>query len=294
MVLPGSEGVGDMPKLSSMVNRRHKAAHWLRGGVTAHGHQPARVLEERMAAVLEESEQVPDVAHFIDVLSRMLVHEAEKLEVADDARWDGTAAARTVRRSYCDPAVAELRQMIVDLRKCLTGIYGTREANDLLGISGRTPRGTEGVLSFGRRLVLSLPTIELPESKVDIGVSPRTWATKMKPLVERLEEHFKHARSRDWGRDVAVDARNKQLGDFDGTYGPVARLIESVYLLGGEVRKARKLRLRFRRRLVNRQAAMVVSSAVGASAPMEGASRVRSPRLGLLARRLGRWLLARI
>ena len=286
-VLLASGDLGDMAKLSSMVNRRYKAAYWLRGGVTANGRRPAKVLERRMAAVLEEGEQVPDVVHFIDVLSRMLVHEAEKLETTDDERWHGTAAAQIVRRSYRDPAVDELRQMIVDLRKCLIGMYGTKEASDLLSIRGRTPRGTEDVLSLGRYLVLSLPTIELPASSVDIGVSPRTWARKMQPLVERLETHVAAARSRTWTQDMAIDARNHQLGDFDGTYGPVTRLIESVFLLGGEARKARKLRLRFRRRLVNRRAAMAEDSVAGAAMPWAAAVKATGYRLGLRLRRTG-------
>ncbi len=280
-----------MPKLSSMVNRRHKAAHHLRGGVTAHGLRPAKALEERMAAVLEEGEQVPDVAHFIDVLSRMLVREAEKLEMADGARWNGTSAAQSVRRFYRDPAADELRQMIVDLRKCLTGMYGTSRANDLLGITGRTPRGVEELLLFGRHLLVALSMIELPEPRVDLGASPRTWARKMKPLVERLGEHFAAVRSRNWSRDIAVEERNDQLGDFDGTYGPVLRLIESVYLLGGEARKARLLRLRFRRRLVNRHSAMAARSTAGAVA--WAAVRGTGHRLGSVVRRIGRWLAAR-
>ncbi len=281
-----------MAIFSSMVARRCKAARSLRGAVQAHGHQPAKVLEERMAAVLEAGEQVPDVAHFLDVLSRMLVHEAEKLELADDSRWDSTAAARAARRNDRDPAVAELRQMIVDLRKCLTGMYGTREANDLFGIRGRTPRGIEDVLCLGRHLVVSLPGIELSETSVDVAVSPRTWAGKMKPLVKRLDRHFEQVGSRKWDQDLAVDARNDQLGEYDGTHGPVVRLIESVYLLGGEARKARWLRLRVRRRLVNRRAAMAGSSAAR-SAPWATAVGAAGLRLGALMCRAGRWLQAR-
>ena len=85
----------------------------------------------------------------------------------------------------------------------------------------------------------------------------------MKPVVERLEEHFEEVRGRNEDEAMAVDERNHQLGGFDGVYSPVTRLIESVYLLGGEPKKARKLRLRFRRRLVNRRAAMAAGSAGG-------------------------------
>ncbi len=271
-----------MPRLSSMVHRRNLAAHTLRSGVEINGSRPAKALEERMAAVLEEGEPVPDVMHFIDVLSRMLVHEAEKLEVADDARWNSTGAAHSVRRFYRDPAADQLRQMIVDLRKCLTGMYGTREANDLLGIKGRTPRGLAELLTFSKLLVLSLPRLELPAPKVDAGVSPATWATEMKPLVERLEDHLEHARSRTSTRDDAVEARNARLGELDSVYGPVTRLIQCVFVLGGEPRKARNLKLRFRRRLVNRRAPMAARSAAGPA--VWAAVTATRHRLGFLAR----------
>ncbi len=132
--------------------------------------------------------------HFI-VLSRMLVHEAEELGNADDARWDSARAEHCVRKHYRDPAADELRRMIVDLRQCLTGMYGTRKANDLLGIPGRTPRSRAELPHFGRLLVLGLTELELPAPRVDIGVSPRTWARKMKPLAPcqlHMRERHRH------------------------------------------------------------------------------------------------------
>ncbi len=86
-----------------------------------------------------------------------------------------------------------------------------------------------------------------------------------------------------------MDGRNDRLSVFDGTYGPITRLIEAVYLLGGEARKARRLRPSFRRRLVNRQAAMAAGSAAGAGARATGlraAARAAGHRLGQLARGL--------
>ena len=288
---PGALGRPErMRKHSRMVHRRHLAAHRLRGGVTALGPRPAKALEERMAAVLEEGEQVPDVMHFIDVLSRMLVHEADKLDVADGARRHSAGAADCTRKHYRDPAADELRQMIVDLRKCLTGMYGTRQANDLLGFRGRTPRGLAELQVFGRLLVMDLPKLKLPAPKVDIGVSPQTWAEKMKPLVERLETHSEELQSQTRTWDIAVGERNVQLGEFDDVYGPVARLIECVYLLGGEPWNARKLRLRFRRRLVNRRAAMAARSVPGVATAALAAWGILRAMGRRLARRIGHWL----
>ncbi len=269
-----------MPKRSKMVNRRYKAARRLRGAVLAHGHRPAKALEERMAAVLKEGEQMPDVGHFIDVLSRLLIHELDQLEAADHDRWSGTAAAQAARKSCRDPAIDDLRRMIVDVRKILTGIYGTKEANDILGIKGRTPRGHEDLLYFGRQLVRGLPTVKLAEPKVALGVCPRAWAAKLKPLVDRLAEQLEAADSRNWEEDVAVDARNQRIGDFDGDYVPVTRLIECVYVLGGDAHRVRYLRPWLGRRLVNRSAAMAGGSGRGS-----WAARLKSFLTQMMSRR---------
>ncbi len=68
--------------------------------------------------------------------------------------------------------------MFVDLRKCLTGMYGTRQANDLLGILSRTPRGRAELLHFGRLLVPALPAAasmpgDLPEIRNRIAHAPK-------------------------------------------------------------------------------------------------------------------------
>ena len=274
-----------MAKLSKMVNRRHKAAKCLRSAVRTHGHRPAKALEERMAAVLEDGEQVPDVMHFIDVLSRLLESEVDKLETTDDDRSAGNAAAQSVRKGYRNPAADELRRMIVDLRKSLNGIYGTKETNDILGIKGRTPRGYEDLLYFGKLLVIRLPAVQLPEPKVDMGIYPETWAAKLKPLVERLDAQLEAVDSRNWDEGMAVDARNQQIGEFDRDYVPVTRLIECVYVLGGDARLTRYLRPWLGRRLVNRSAAMAAGSSRGSwVARLEGFLG-----RGLLARVVGRW-----
>ncbi len=244
-----------MAKLSSMVRRRREAAKHLWYAVEAHGELAVKGLEKRMAAVLEEGEPMPGVRHFLDVLCRMVVGASEELDAADSERWTGTLAVQS-QRSRRNPLFLELRQKIVDLRDSLKGLYGARLAGVILGIKGRTPRGFEELLYYAGWLEQRLRTIELPPGKVNMGLDPVGWADELKPLVEALSESLDRVEDGGRGEEWAVVARNRKIGEFDADLGPITRLVESVYLLGGQTELSRRLRPSFRRPLVNRAAAM--------------------------------------
>ena len=204
---------------STMVTRRRKAAQWLRGKVISHGSRPAKALEERMKVVLEEGEQVPDVEHFIDVVSRLLALESRELMQVDRERRRGIGTAGVKRVHFRNPAAAELRGMIVTLRKGLIGIYGNKETNHFLHIKGRTPRGYEDLVVFGKHVVWALRSAELPELADDIGLDRGAWADKIEQSVDKLEANLEGVRKINWDQDAVLEKRDRQLGSFDGDYG---------------------------------------------------------------------------
>jgi len=241
-----------MGKFSQMAMRREEAAKWLRGGFLSHGDSAVKGLEKRMAAVLGEGEEMPDVKHFLDVLTRMLVREAEQLTEADWERSAETGQAGVLRHHYRDPAMQELRQLIVDVRKVLTGLYGNKETSKYLGLKGRTPRKYDDLERFGPWLLYQLRNVELPESR--LGTPPvEKWVEQLEPLVTAFNLEKDGVDRTFWSEGHARDVFKERLGDFDAIYPPTVRLVENVYLLGDEVKLAGKLRPGFRR-LVNRRA----------------------------------------
>ncbi len=242
-----------MGSFSKMGMRREKAAHWLREGILAHGRMAVEGLEKRMAAVLEEGEKMPDVMHLLDVLTRLLIRDAQQIEETD---WDRSAEKGQTgvkRHHFRDPAMKALRQLVVDIRKALRGLYGNDETNKILHIKGRTPRSYDDLARFGPWLLYMLHNIPLPKSR--LGTPPvEDWARQLAPLVKTFgDEKDEVDRRATWKEPLAADGFKEALVDFDTIYPPLIRLVESVYLLGGESRLAGKLRPNFRR-LVNRRA----------------------------------------
>ena len=81
---------------------RKKAAGKLAADLRERGPAIARQLEPRMAVVLEEGEAMPDVAHLLDVLGRMLELESESLEAVDDERSHEDSEESCARRELRD------------------------------------------------------------------------------------------------------------------------------------------------------------------------------------------------
>ncbi len=119
------------------IRHEQKANHLVKS-VRFQGPEVAADLQERMAVVLEEGEQPPDVAHFMDVLARLAKHESDLLDAADRARIreGGELSWLLQERQRAD---AETRAIVVDIRDRMRGLYGAKRANQMLCIKGRTP-----------------------------------------------------------------------------------------------------------------------------------------------------------
>ena len=119
----------------------------------------AKGLEARMARVLEDGEEMPDVAHLLDVLGRMVVAEVGDVYEAEKARTGRGSDQYWARRDLRENA-AELRKRVVDVRKWLRGNYSAAEIKEQVGSMGRTPRGTEQLEDMAKVLVRNLPDLK--------------------------------------------------------------------------------------------------------------------------------------
>ncbi len=278
-----------MAKSSNMVWRRLEAVEHLRSCLKVHGSAAAAGLEARMAAVLEEGEPMPDAGHLMDVLSRMLEQECRQLQDDDGERCSKTLSVQMAREQRRETAV-ELRGKLVDLRDRLRGIYGAAEAARILDLVGRTPRGFEELARYSRWLVGRLRDVELPPPEVGLEVDAAAWADDLEPPALRLTALVERLRLGGWRQADALHTRNLSLAAFDADHGPVTRLIESIYLLGGQRYLAKKLRPVRGRRLINRQAALGPEPKAGNPAIAKAAVfRALGPRLPAFFRRIPRW-----
>lgn len=227
-----------------MPLRREKAARRLAASLKVHGELIATELAPRMAAVLEEGEEMPDVAHLLDVLGRIVLHESRGLDAADDARAKEGAQVAWIRRQVRDRLEPELRSRVIEVRDRMRQFYGAKETNLLLRHQGRTPRGLEDLEDLAHHMVRLLAILEPPKTAPGVTVSPSEWAEYLRPALDDLSSHLDRLGSRSEGEVEAVGVKKKALAAFDRTYRKVVRMGELFYELAGLDRLVKHLRTR--------------------------------------------------
>ena len=207
--------------------RRKKAAAALAALLKSTGPKIAKRLEQRMAAVLEEGEEMPDLAHLLDVLGRMLALESEGLEAASDARSDEGSEVSHARRELRERAEPELRERVIWVREQMRNAYGAKEANRLLALQGRPPRGREDLEALAEKMVSFLPQVEPPEPKPGSRVTPAEWAEYVKPALADFSRYMDRLGNHRGNQAEIVEQRNQALA---------TRRALSVVLLAADLR----------------------------------------------------------
>ncbi len=224
-----------------MPLHREKAARRLAGMLRRNGPWIAEKLAPRMEKVLEEGEAMPDVAHLLDVLGRMVKAESKGLDAADAKRAHEGAEQAWARRELKEKAAPELRERVVQVRDRLRHFYDADLVRQLLDFEGRTPRGAEDLVDLADLMVGRLPILK-PKKTPGVEVNPAAWAEYLKPSFETARDLLDQLGLRGDGVYVTVRLKKKALSAFDRTYRQVLRLAEVFYLLAGLERLAKKLR----------------------------------------------------
>ncbi len=219
--------------LYQMPRRRKWAAIKLSKLLKNHGDEIAEHLAPRMSAVLEEGEELPDVAHLLDVLGRMLMHESEGLDAADDARVTEGADLSLTRKQMRRRVAPELRSRVIWARDQMRNAYGAEKAARLLDFEGRTPRGRRDLEDLAIVLVSRLPGLEPPKTKARPPPNLTAWADYVRPALEEFKWHLDEIQGRSTNESVVVGVKNEALADFDRTYRRVVRMTELFYELAG-------------------------------------------------------------
>ncbi len=274
--------------------RHENAADWLGSSIRGQGPKIAADLGERMAVVLEEGEEPPDVVHFMDVMARMVKHESDVLSAADMVRdvEGGELKYLLGERAKAD---AEVRAIVISIRDRMRGNYGAKRANMLLGIKGRTPRNTADLEIMADRMVCRLADAELPPVR-GCEVDSSAWADELRPARQRLLDVIDEIWVRRGRMDAGVIAKGRALKASAKTYSRIVRLLELIYQLSGHDWLAKTLRRKLGGRPRRRGRNAVTwerrkrGEAVDVEQPGSAADRER-PRtwLGTLSRPASRW-----
>ncbi|MCP3959115.1 MAG: hypothetical protein GY719_14790 [bacterium] len=229
--------------MQKMINDREKAARHLAGYLRQHGAMIAEELQPRLERVLEEGEEMPDVAHLLDLLGRMVMTELGDLDQADRVRLRDGGEARYAQRRLHDEALPELRDRVVEVRRQMVQFCGRKSTSQFLHVSDRTPRAADDVEALAAYMVRNLPVMKVPE----VGgqrVDPMNWVNFLAPSLDEVRDLSEKLYHQSADKTDSVKAKKEAMAGFDKTYRLTLKVGESLYRLTGFDRLAKHLRYR--------------------------------------------------
>ena len=204
------------------------------------GPQIAEELEPKMAAVLEDGEQLPDLAHLLDVLGRMVLAEWANYNREDDQKERHDNLAGSARSNLRRKAMPLLRSRVQEVRRWMRTHMDAKTVKRLLGFQGRTPRSDQGLEDLADTMVQRLAhqdPIKTPAGSVD----PAGWAEYLRQPLAQVSGLLDEIGSHSEGRTLSVKKKAEAMKIYDRLFRRVARIGWIFCHLGGIERHARRL-----------------------------------------------------
>ena len=204
----------------------------------------AAALEARLAPVLTDGEEMPDVRLLLRLMGRLAEREVAAVDEADAARWQAGMRLLSLR-DRCRETKAELRAALVKVRKVLVELFGSSYTRLRFGLGARTARGAADLaLEAGRilRRLVSGPALPEPETP-GLTIAPRAWTQTLRPVIDRLERLLREVEAARIRLSDLAGERDRRLESSRATYLQVARSVETLFALAGEAELAKGVTL---------------------------------------------------
>lgn len=231
-----------MSEPRKMTTDRHKSSLIVESSVSTHG--------ELVAAKLAESAQgLPGDLNASDFLAVLLFLQAlqadarRKLIATDKAHRDEIADDAGFREER-DAATADLAGKILKLRDAFRSAFGPNKSKEL-GFDVRMARTPVAVLAQGLRLLANLnqPEKALPTSNTPgVSLDLESLVPALEAAVTRLQKALEDIAREKTEADATLVAKNLAMKEFDQTFLRVARTLEALYTLAGELDLAARVR----------------------------------------------------
>ena len=103
--------------MDKMPTFQSRDARRLAGFLRNNGPMIAKELEPQMRAVLEEGERLPDLAHLLDVLGRLVIAAQDRVLEKDDDKAGYATEVAVARNELRREAMPVLRSRVKEIRK---------------------------------------------------------------------------------------------------------------------------------------------------------------------------------
>ncbi len=226
--------------MDKMPAYRWRDANQLASFLRKSGPRIAKALEPEMRAVLEDGEELPDLAHVLDVLGRMVLAKQASLDRQQKEKARHNSGAASARLELRQDAMPRLRSRVKEVRQWLRGHLTHEDVEELLGFKGRTPRSDEGVERLATAMVRSLPTltpIETPAGPID----PASWAEYLRQPLEQTSGLLGEIDRYTERRILSAEKKAEAMKAYDTLFRRVAGIARILCRMGGLEKDARKL-----------------------------------------------------
>jgi hypothetical protein len=128
-----------------MTKTASEAALRLGTLIEAHARDAGRQLGEWLRPWLREGEVLPDFTLVLLLPARMIGHAGKRLRESQ-RELDESRSQENEARVSRDLAASALRRKLVEVRRHLTAVFGSRRSAALLGIEGTTAKASQSAL----------------------------------------------------------------------------------------------------------------------------------------------------
>ncbi len=218
--------------MDKMPVYRWRDAFRLAGWLKRDGPVIAKELEPKMAAVLEEGEELPDLAHLLDVLGRMVLAEHANLDRREGEKRRHNTNAFRARGELRREAMPMLRSRVQDVRKWMRSHLSPEEVKQVVDYKGRTPRSDEGLEDLAIALVRGLidqEPLPSPAGPIDLA----GWARYLQePLLQTsgLLDDLGEALE---DRSLSAEKKKQAMTIYDKLFRRVAGVGRLFYRMAG-------------------------------------------------------------
>lgn len=236
---------------SKEVIRRQRLAEALRTSLVMHKGALMEGLQRRLEPVLGEGEILQSYELIHQFFLDLLIARESAVVAADEAHLAEVMDDRDPRRRR-NLAAAEVRRVLVGIRRAAAGFFGTEEAAEVLNLEGLTSRDPVTLHRQATRVMERLrdPALVLPPSQLS-GEAPdrEGWAARLEPALAALKETNDAVGEEDREAELTLAAKRAALADHDQDVSALLRIVQGFLQLGDRRDLAEEVRpARLRRR----------------------------------------------
>jgi hypothetical protein len=210
--------------MDKMPTYQWRDARRLAGFLRTDGPMIAKELEPQMRAVLEKGEELPDLAHLLDVLGRMVIAAQARVEEKDDDKGEYATEVALARKELRQQSMPVLRSRVQEVRKLMNAHMSRETVRRVLGGEGRTPRSDEGLENLATGMVRRLEVLKPIPTPGGGSVDPAAWAEYLSEPLDRVSDLLIDMDVYGGGASAMVEKKGEAMKSYLKLFRQTARV----------------------------------------------------------------------